>query len=170
MIKKTSSIKWGQGYDNIMKFIKMVFLIMVILLFTGCIEDIARRFEKVDVVYVNLSVAQEENRTVIKDIKAVKGEIPKINEPGFVAPEKFPGIYIKLKQSINASKPDLVKDVSVPNGISYTGPGNYSFTIQLYENEFNISMPLYIYSEIVDNKSMRLGRTIIGVNLTEEGG
>ncbi len=74
---------------------------------------------------------------------------------------------IKIKQSINISKPDLVKDVSVPNGINYNGPGNYSFTVQFYKEEFNKTIPIYIYSEIIDNKSMRITRTITGVNLTE---
>ncbi len=149
-----------------MKYYKLVFLIIIVLLFTGCLEQIANRFEKVDVVYVNLSVTTEENKTVIRDIKAFRGEVTKIDAPGFVAPEKFPGIYVKIKQVINISKPDLLKDVSVPNGINYNGPGNYSFTVQLYKDEFNKTQPIYIYSEIIDNKSMRLARTMIGVNLT----
>lgn len=149
-----------------MKYVKIVFLIMIVLLSTGCIEEFASRFKTVDVVYVNLSVITEENKTVIRDIKAVRGEVSKMYAPGFVAPEKFPGIYVKIKQSINMSKPDLVKDVSVPNGVSYNGSGNYSFTVQLYENEFNKSQPFYIYSEIIDNNSMRLARTIFGVNST----
>lgn len=150
-----------------MKYYKLVFLIIIVLLFTGCLEQIANRFEKVDVVYVNLSVTTEENKTVIRDIKAIRGEVTKIDAPGFVVPEKFPGIYVKIKQPINISKPDLVKDVSVPNGINYIGPGNYSFTVQFYKNEFNKTLPVYIYSEIIDNKSMRLARTMTGVNLTE---
>ncbi len=150
-----------------MKFVKVVLIILVVILFTGCLEDIANRFEKVDVVYVNLSVVTEGNKTMIKDIQATRGELNKVQAPGFVAPDKFPGIYVKIKQSINVSKPELVKDISVPNGINYIGTGNYSFTVQLYENELNETMPVYIYSEIIDNKSMRPARSIIGVNLTK---
>ncbi|HWQ95855.1 MAG TPA: hypothetical protein VN368_00640 [Candidatus Methylomirabilis sp.] len=149
-----------------MKYVKAVFLIMIILLFTGCIEQIVSRFQKVDVIYVNLSVITEENKTLITDMKATRGEVTKINAPGFVAPDKFPGIYVKIKQSINTSKPELVKDVSVPNGIPYIGPGNYSFTVQLFENEYNKTLPIFVYSEIIDNKSMRLARNIFGFNST----
>jgi len=151
-----------------MKYVKVVLLIMVALLFTGCIEQITSRFQKVDVVYVNLSVVTEENKTLITDMKATRGEVTKINAPGFVAPDKFPGIYVKIKQSINTSKPDLVKDVSIPNGIPYIGPGPYSFTVQLFETEYNKTQPIFVYSEIIDNKSMRLARNIIGVNATEK--
>jgi len=154
-------------YDKTMKYVKVVFLIMIVLLFSGCIEQITSRFQKVDVVYVNLSVVTEENKTLITDMKATRGEVTKIQAPGFVAPDKFPGIYVKIKQSINTSNPGLVKDVSVPNGIPYNGPGTYSFTVQLYENEYNKTQPIFVYSEIVDNKSMRLARNIIGVNSTE---
>lgn len=150
-----------------MKYLKVVLLILTVLLFSGCIEEITGRFMKVDVMYVNLSVVNEDNKTLIKDIQAKRGELPKINSPGFVAPDKFPGIYVKIKQPYNISKPDLVKDVGVPNGLDFNGTGNYSFTVQLYENEFNKTLPVYIYSEIIDNKSQRLARTIIGINLTE---
>jgi hypothetical protein len=150
-----------------MKSVKVLLIISIVLLFTGCLEDIANRFEKVDVVYVNLSVVTEENKTLIKNIQASRGELNKLNAPGFVAPDKFPGIYVKIKQSINVSKPNLVKDISVPNGINYNGTGNYSFTVQLYENELNETMPVYIYSEIIDNKSMRPARSIIEVNFTK---
>lgn len=150
-----------------MKLVKVLLIISIAFLFTGCVEDLANRFKMVDVVYVNLSVVTEENKTLIKDIHASKGELNKIQAPGFVAPDKFPGIYIKIKQSINVSKPNLVKDISVPNGINYNGTGNYSFTVQLYENAYNETLPVYIYSEIVDNKSSRLARSIIGVNLTD---
>ncbi len=150
-----------------MKSVKVLLIISIVLLFTGCLEDIANRFEKVDVVYVNLSVVTEENKTVIKDIQASRGELNKLYAPGFVAPDKFPGIYVKIKQAINVSKPNLVKDISVPNGINYNGTGNYSFTVQLYENELNETMPVYIYSEIIDNKSMRPARSIIEVNFSK---
>lgn len=149
-----------------MKSAKGVLLILMVLLFTGCIEQISDRFKKVDVVYVNLSVVTEENMTVIRDIQANKSELTRIYAPGFVAPERFPGIYVKIKQSYNISKPDLIKDISVPNGINYNGTGNYSFTVQLYENELNKTLPIYIYVEIVDNESKRPARTMIGVNLT----
>ncbi len=150
-----------------MKFVKVALIIFMVLLFTGCIESISDRFKKVDVVYVNVSVATEENRTIIKTIQANKSEITKIYAPGFVAPSKFPGIYVKIKQSYNMSKPDLIKDISVPNGIDYKGIGNYSFTVQLYENAINKTLPIYVYAEIVDNQSKRLARGMVGVNLTE---
>ncbi|PWB56912.1 MAG: hypothetical protein C3F06_00015 [Candidatus Methanoperedenaceae archaeon] len=150
-----------------MKLLKVVLIISMVLLFTGCIENIADRFEKIDVVYVNLTVLTEGNETLITVNRASMGEVNKLNAPGFVVPDKFPGIYIKLKQAINASKPLLVNDISVPNGINYIGSGNYSFTIQLYKNTLNESMPVYIYSEIIDNRSMRLGRSITSVNLTK---
>jgi hypothetical protein len=150
-----------------MKYFNVVLLILTVLLFSGCLDEITGKFMKVDVVYVNLSVVNESNKTLIKDIKAKMGELPKINSPGVVSPEKFPGIYVKIKQPYNMSKQDLVKDISVPNGLDYNGTGNYSFTVQLYENAFNKTLPVYIYSEIIDNKSNRLARTIIGVNSTE---
>lgn len=150
-----------------MKSVKIVLIILMVLLFTGCIEGISDRFKKVDVVYVNLSVVTEENKTVIKDVQTSKSEITKIYAPGFVAPDKFPGIYVKIKQSYNMSKPDLIKDIGVPNGINYNGTGNYSFTVQLYENSLNKTLPIYVYAEIVDNQSIRLARTMVGFNLTE---
>lgn len=150
-----------------MKLLKIVLIITIVLLSSGCLEDIANRFKKVDVVYVNLSVVMEENNTVIKYTGVSKGELNKIDAPGFVAPEKFPGIFIKIKQSINTSNPDLLKDISVPNGISYNGTGNYSFTVQLYEDTLNESAPIFIYGEILDNKSMRLERSMIGVDLNK---
>ena len=152
-----------------MKFVKVVLIISIVFFSTGCIEDIANRLKMVDVVYVNFSVVTEENETNIKVINASMGELNKLDAPGFVAPEKFPGIYVKLKQAINVSKPNLLKDISVPNGIDYIGPGNYSFTVQLYENAINETLPVYIYGEIIDNKSMRLGRSITSANLTESG-
>lgn len=121
---------------------------------------------KVDVMYVNLSVVMKDNKTLIQDIEARRGELSRTRAPGFVAPEKFPGIYIKIKQAINISKPDTLKDISVPNGKFYNGTGNYSFTVQLYENALNETQPLYIYSEIIDNQSRRPARTMISINLT----
>lgn len=150
-----------------MKIVKVILIISIVLLFTGCIEDIADRLKKVDVVYVNLTVFEEGNETFISVNQATMGELNKLEAPGFVAPEKFPGIYVKLKQASNVSKPLLVNDINVPNGINYNGTGNYSFTVQLYENVLNESMPVYIYSEIIDNKSMRLARSITEVNLTK---
>ena len=148
-----------------MKYLNAVFFILVVIFFSGCLEEITG---KVDVVFVNVSVVNEDNKTVINNIEAKKGVVPKINAPGFVAPDKFPGIYIKIKQPINiSSNPYLLKDVSVPNGLDFKGAGTYTFTVQLFENELNQTQPVTIYTEIIDNKSKRLARTFIDTNLTD---
>jgi hypothetical protein len=135
-------------------------------LFSGCIENISDRFQKVQVVYVNVTVGSVNNTSVIQYITAKGGEVSKIYAPGAVLPEKFPAIYTDILQIYNISRPQNQKIISLPNGQEFTGDGNYSFTIHLLENSLNKSQPIFIYTEITTNRT-RIAAAKIMANWTE---
>jgi hypothetical protein len=147
---------------------KFFILMILILLFSGCLDKIQSGFQQVQVVYVNVNVTSQDNGTVIQNITAKGGEVSKIKAPGAVLPEKFPAIYAEILQEYNLSKPGTITltTISLSNGLDYTGPGNYSFMVQLLENTLNKSKPIYVYSEITTNKT-RLARAEIEANWTE---
>lgn len=148
-----------------MRYGKAVILILIVLLFSGCIEEITARFQKVQVVYANVSVVMKENQTVIQSIEAKGSEVTLIDAPGVVSPGKFPAIYVEVLQVYNNTK--ALKVISLPNGQVYNGPGNYSFTVQLFEGSLNNSQPINVYSEIQQNMTRRLTRQSAWFNWTE---
>lgn len=149
-----------------MKLKIVCMLISVTLLFSGCIGNITDRFQKVQVVNVNVTVGSVNNTSVIQHITAKGGEVSKLYAPGAVLPEKFPAIYTEIMQVYNISKPLNQKIISLPNGQEFTGDGNYSFTVQLLENSLNKSQPIFVYSEISTDKT-RIATAKVLVNWTE---
>jgi hypothetical protein len=145
---------------------QVIIFILISLVFSGCIENITSGFQRVQVVYVNLSVVSQDNRTIIQYIHARGGEVSKLNAPGAVLPDKFPSIYAEILQQYNASKSATLQTISLTNGQEYTGPGNYSFTIHLLENTLNKSQPIFVYAEIDTDKTI-ISRTEVKLNWTE---
>jgi len=149
-----------------MRYGQVVILIFIAILFSGCLENITARFQNVDVVYVNVSVIEQDNRTIIQDIEAKGGTLNKLKAPGWAIPKKQPAIYIEILQLYNISMPDTFTSISPSNGLEYTGAGNYSFTISLFENVLDRNQPIRVYSEIVSNNT-RVARESKMFNLTE---
>lgn len=141
-----------------MKYRSFFILIVVTILLSGCLEGITNRFQEVNVAYVNVTVVEQDNITIIQDFDARMGVVSKLNAPGLTIPEKYPAIYAELTQVYNISKPTTFKSISAQSGQIYNGPGKYSFTITLFQNEFNSTQPLRVYSEIILNQSKRLTR------------
>jgi len=149
-----------------MRYGQVVILIFIAILFSGCLENITARFQNVDVVYVNVSVIEQDNRTIIQDIEAKGGTLNKLKAPGWAIPKKQPAIYIEILQLYNISKPDTFTSISASNGLEYTGAGNYSFTISLFENVLDRNQPIRVYSEILSNNT-RVARESKMFNWTE---
>ncbi len=135
-----------------MKYKIFLLLIFIVVSFSGCLEQVKSNFEKVDVVHVKVGVAEKDNKTSIQSIEAKGGEMLRIQAPGFEFAQKFPAINVEVLQQYMESKGR--KSISMPNGQSYTGPGNYSFTVRLYDNALNKSRPLVIYSEVSNTTSI----------------
>ena len=136
-----------------MRYGQVVILIFIAILFSGCLENITARFQNVDVVYVNVSVIEQDNRTIIQDIEAKGGTLNKLKAPGWAIPEKQPAIFVSILQLYNISMPGTFTGISVSNGIEYNGAGNYSFTISLFENVLDRNQPIRVYSEILSNNT-----------------
>lgn len=150
-----------------MKYSRIIFCIIIILFFSGCIEEITARFQKVEVVYVNVSVAVEGNTTLITNIDTRGAEMTKLYAPGMVIPEKFPAIYAEVLQEYNASKPGPLTVISAPNGLEYTGPKNYSFIVQIFgDKKVNRSQPLFLYNEILGTDGKRIAKAMARFNWT----
>lgn len=148
-----------------MRYKKVLILIFIALVFSGCIGN--EIIPKVDVVHVNVTVAVQDNKTVITGIEAKGGELLKLYAPGNIFPERFPAIYAEVLQVYNVSKPIALKSISRPNGQTFKGQGNYSFTVELLEKAVNKSQPIIVYSEILDERGYKVTSARIGVNWTE---
>lgn len=151
-----------------MKYKKMFMLLFMVLIFSGCIDEIAGRVQQVQVVFVNVTVGEENNTSIIQNITAKGGMIPKLYAPGNVFPNKFPAINAEILQVYNLSKPSTLRTISYANGQPFNGSGTYTFTVQLVDNVLNKSQPIAIYSEILDNRTKRLSRARAIVDWTEE--
>jgi len=152
-------------YGEIMRYKKVLLLIFIALVFSGCIVN--EIIPKVDVVHINVSVAVQDNKTVITGIEAKGETLSKLNSPGIIFPEKFPAIYAEVLQVYGVSKPAALRSISRPNGQIFKGPGNYSFTVELYEKAINKSQPIIVYSEIADNSGLKITSARLGINWTE---
>jgi hypothetical protein len=150
-----------------MRYKKVFMLIFLILMFSGCIDQIAERFQQVQVVFVNVTVGEENNTPIIHNITAKGGMIPKLYAPGNVFPNKFPAIFAEVLQLYNVSNPRTYRTISMSNGQPFNGSGTYTFTVQLVENILNKSQPITVYSEILDNQSKRPSRARVLLDWTE---
>ncbi len=144
---------------------KIIIIVFIFLIFSGCIDPTAR-FEKVPVMYADVSVEMQDNKTVITNIDAHSGEISKLKAPGMLIPDDFPAIYVKVYQPSGGPGSPL-NEISEITGKSYNGSGNYSFVARLGEGRLNKSNPLTVFIEIYHNDSKRLGRNSVMVNWTE---
>ena len=151
-----------------MRYKKVFMLILIVLLFSGCIDQIAGRLQQVQVVFVNVTVGEENNTSVIQNISATGGMIPKLYAPGNVFPNKFPAIFAEVLQVYNVSNPRTYRTISMSSGQPFNGSGTYTFTVQLVENTLNKSQPIVVYSEILDNQSKRPSRARVLLDWTEE--
>lgn len=154
-------------FEN-MKYKKMFMLLFLVLIFSGCIDEIAERVQQVQVVFVNVTVGEENNTSIIQNITAKGGMIPKLYAPGNVFPEKFPAIFAEVLQPYNVSNPRTFRTISMSNGQPFNGSGTYTFTVQLSENSLNKSQPISVYSEILDTQSKRPSRARVLLDWTEE--
>ncbi|HYN44380.1 MAG TPA: hypothetical protein VER35_00105 [Candidatus Limnocylindrales bacterium] len=143
-------------------------LILLLVMFSGCVDQIAGRFQQVQVVFVNVTVGEENNTPIIQNITAKGGMIPKLYAPGNVFPNKFPAIFAEVLQVYNASNPRTYRTISMSSGQPFNGSGTYTFTVQLAENVLNKSQPISVYSEILDNQSKRPSRAKVLLDWTEE--
>lgn len=151
-----------------MRYKKVIMLIFLILIFSGCVDQIADRFKQVQVVFVNVTVGEVNNTPIIQNITAKGGMIPKLYAPGNVFPNQFPAIFAEVLQEYNVSKPGTFRTISMSSGQPFNGSGTYTFTVQLVENALNKSQPISVYSEILDNQSKRPSRARVFVDWTEE--
>lgn len=151
-----------------MNYKKVFMLIFLILIFSGCIDEIAGRFQQVQVVFVNVTVGEVNNTPIIQNITAKGGMIPKLYAPGNVFPNKFPAIFAEVLQPYNISKPGTFRTISMSSGQQFNGSGTYTFTVQLAENILNKSQPISVYSEILDNQSKRPTRARVLLDWTED--
>lgn len=136
------------------------------LMISGCIEDITTRFREVPVMRVNLNVVMQNNETIIQNMEARLDAGTWLSKTGNVIPESYPSIYVEVLQMSENSK--AANKVSMINGKTFNGPGNYSFNVQLYETKFNKSWPVSVYSEIIDKDGKRIARNnILVFNYTE---
>lgn len=150
-----------------MRYKKVFMLIFLTLIFSGCIDQIAHRFQQVQVVFVNVTVGEVNNTPIIQNIAAKGGMIPKLYAPGNVFPNKFPAIFAEVLQVYNVSNPRTYRTISMSNGQPFNGSGTYTFTVQLAENILNKSQPISVYSEIIDNQSKRPSRARVLLDWTE---
>ncbi|HWR26752.1 MAG TPA: hypothetical protein VN316_02635 [candidate division Zixibacteria bacterium] len=144
---------------------KIILIVFIFLIFSGCIDPTGRS-EKVPVMYADVSVEMQDNKTVITNIDAHSGVISKLKAPGMLIPKDFPAIYLKVYQPSGGPGSPLY-EISEITGDSYNGPGNYSLVARLGEARLNKSDPLIVFIEIYHNESKRLGRTSVLVNWTE---
>lgn len=151
-----------------MKYKKIFILMFLMLVFSGCVDQIADRFKQVQVVNVTITVGEENNTPNIQNITGIGEMIPKLYAPGNVFPNKFPAIFAEVLQVYNVSNPRTYRTISMSNGQPFNGSGTYTFTVQLNENVLNKSQPIVIYSEILDNQSKRPSRARVLLDWTEK--
>ncbi len=105
---------------------KIVFLLLAVLLASGCLFT----GQKVPVLNVNVTVAEDANKTmVVKGIDAYIGEVPKGDDPYSIIPKYWPAVYVDTIQGWNK--------VTYQSGIYYEGPGRYDFILGFETNESN---------------------------------
>jgi len=130
----------------------LIFFIMVALVTSGCIGNLIA--EKVPVLYVNVTVNEDANGTmIIKGVEAYGGEMPEFDAPGEQLPKNFPAIFTEVVQNMTI--------ITYKSGNDYTVPGVYNYSIGFWPGELNRSAPMVIWvkavnenSDYVDAKSM----------------
>ena len=132
-----------------MKFM-FVLIFAFALMVSGCIETVG---ENVPVLYVNVTMGEEINGTmIIQAVEAHAGEMPKLKAPRDQLAQDFPAVYVNVVQDMFPRGFQTGKD--------YFGPGVYNFTMGI-EREINksgamgISVQALNKSDIADLKAMR---------------
>ncbi|VVB84567.1 Uncharacterised protein [uncultured archaeon] len=119
----------------------LILILTCILLLSGCIEKINA---KVPVVYVNVSMGEDANGTmVIQGVEAYAGELPKLDAPKEQLAGNFPAVYVNIVQ-------DMFPRAYL-TGKDYVGPGVYSYIVG-FDTKLNTSEPMGVRVEAINSK------------------